>query len=141
VRAFNHLLGECGIVFFATANLARAHRRSFPQSLDGAPLILPTENTTLRRSLDQWFVAQGIHPKVVGEFEDSALLKVFGQAGMGIFPASAVIADEVRRQYQVHPVGTVDDVRDRYYAISVDRKLKHPGVIAISEEARRNVFA
>ena len=110
IRAFSHLLGECGIVFFGTAKLAAAHRRNFPESLDGAPVILPTENTTLRRSLDQWFAARGIRPRVVGEFEDSALLKVFGQVGMGLFPASSVIADEVQRQYQVRPVGRLDAV-------------------------------
>lgn len=140
IRAFNHLLGECGIVFFGTAKLAAAHRRNFPESLDGAPVILPTENTTLRRSLDQWFAARGIRPRVVGEFEDSALLKVFGQVGMGLFPASSVIADEVQRQYQVRPVGRLDEVRERFYAISVERKLKHPAVIAISEEARQKLF-
>ena len=140
IRAFNHLLGECGIVFFGTAKLAAAHRRNFPESLDGAPVILPTENTTLRRSLDQWFAARGIRPRVVGEFEDSALLMVFGQVGMGLFPASSVIADEVQRQYQVRPVGRLDEVRERFYAISVERKLKHPAVIAISEEARQKLF-
>ncbi len=140
IRAFNHLLGECGIVFFGTAKLAAAHRRNFPESLDGAPVILPTENTTLRRSLDQWFAARGIRPRVVGEFEDSALLKVFGQVGMGLFPASSIIADEVQRQYQVRPVGRLDEVRERFYAISVERKLKHPAVIAISEEARQKLF-
>lgn len=140
IRAFSHLLGECGIVFFGTAKLAAAHRRNFPESLDGAPVILPTENTTLRRSLDQWFAARGIRPRVVGEFEDSALLKVFGQVGMGLFPASSVIADEVQRQYQVRPVGRLDEVRERFYAISVERKLKHPAVIAISEEARQKLF-
>jgi LysR family transcriptional activator of nhaA len=77
---------------------------------------------------------------VVGEFEDSALLQVFGQAGMGLFPASSVIADEVQRQYRVRPVGKVDGVRERFYAISVDRKLKHPAVVAISQEARQKLF-
>lgn len=140
IRAFNHLLGECGVVLCATAKLAATHRRSFPRSLDGAPLILPTENTTLRRALDQWFAARGVRPRVVGEFEDSALLKVFGQSGMGLFPVSAVIADEVQRQYQVRQVGTLDGIRERFYAISVERKLKHPAVIAISEEARDKLF-
>ena len=140
VRAFSHLLGECGVVFFGTAKLASAHRRNFPKSLDGAPVILPTENTTLRRSLDQWFAARGIRPRVVGEFEDSALLKVFGQRGMGLFPAPSIIANEVQRQYQVRPVGTLDGVRERFYAISAERKLKHPAVIAISAAARQKLF-
>lgn len=140
IRAFNHLLGECDVVFFATPRLASSYRRGFPKSLDGAPVILPTENTSLRRSLDQWFATRGIRPKVVGEFEDNALLKVFGQAGMGLFPASSIIADEVQRQYRVRPIGTLKGLRERFYAISVERKLKHPAVIAISEEARQKVF-
>lgn len=140
VRAFSHLLGECDVGFFATSQLAAAHRRKFPESLDGAPMLLPTENTSLRRSLDHWFVARGLRPRVVGEFEDSALLKVFGQTGMGIFPAPMVIASEVQRQYQVRPVGRADEVRERFYAISVERKLKHPAVVAIIEEARRKLF-
>lgn len=140
VRAFSHLLGDCGVAFFAKPKLAAVHARRFPMSLDGAPMLLPTENTALRRSLDQWFAARGIRPSVVGEFEDSALLKVFGQTGLGIFPAPSVIAAEVQRQYQVRLVGRVDDVRERFYAISVERKLKHPAVIAISEEARHVLF-
>jgi LysR family transcriptional activator of nhaA len=140
VRAFNHLLGECGVVLFGTAKLAAAYRRGFPKSLDGAPLILPTENTTLRRALDQWFAARDIRPQIVGEFEDSALMKVFGQAGMGLFPVSSIIADEARRQYEARPVGTLHELRERFYAISIERKLKHPAVIAISQEARQTLF-
>ena len=140
VRAFSHLLGECGIDFFATAELAHAHKRRFPKSLDGAPMLLPTENTALRRSLDAWFSARGVRPRVVGEFDDSALLKVFGQTGLGIFPAHSVIADEVERQYQVRVIGSADPVRERFYAISIERKLKHPAVVAISEEARQKLF-
>jgi LysR family transcriptional activator of nhaA len=140
IRAFNHLLGECDVVFFATAKLAAAHKRGFPKSLDGAPIILPTENTTLRRSLDQWFATRGIRPRIVGEFEDNALLSVFGQAGMGLFPASSVIADEVQRQYGVRPIGTLAGVHERFYAISVERKLKHSAVIAISQAARQTLF-
>jgi LysR family transcriptional activator of nhaA len=128
------------VVFFATKELAAAHRRKFPKSLDGAPMLLPTENTTLRRSLDQWFAARGVRPKLVGEFEDAALLKVFGQTGLGIFPATSVIADEVQRQYQVRPVGRTDEIRERFYAVSIERKLKHPAVVAISQEARQKLF-
>lgn len=140
IRAFNHLLGECGVMFFATAELAAKHRRNFPKSLNGAPMLLPTENTTLRRSLDEWFAARGVRPKVIGEFEDSALLKVFGQTGTGIFPAPSIIAKELQDQYQVRVVGRVEEVRERFYAISIERRLKHPAVVAISEQARRQVF-
>ncbi len=140
VRAFNHLLGECGVTFFASARLARERRRRFPRSLHGAPLLLPTENTTLRRSLDQWFEAQDIRPAIASEFEDSALLMAFGQAGVGIFAAPSIIEAEVRRQYRVQVIGRTDDVRERFYAVSAERKLKHPAVIAVSETARRKLF-
>jgi LysR family transcriptional regulator, transcriptional activator of nhaA len=140
IRAFSHLLGECGVVFFATPKLAAAHRRTFPESLDGAPMLLPTESTVLRRSLDYWFAARRLRPKVVGEFDDSALLKVCGQTGMGIFPVPAVIATEVEEQYGVREVGRSDELRERFYAISIERKLKHPAVVAISQEARQKLF-
>jgi len=140
VRAFNHLLGDCGVTFRGTEALARPRRRGFPRSLDGAPFLLPTENTTLRRSLEQWFEAQAIRPTAVSEFEDSALLMVFAQAGLGIFAAPSIIEAEIRRQFRVQRIGRTEDVRERFYAISVERKLKHPAVIAISESARRKLF-
>lgn len=141
IRAFSHLLGECGIVFFATEDLATKYRRNFPRSLIGAPMLLPTENTTLRRSLDHWFASRGIQPDVIGEFEDSALLGVFGETGTGIFPAPSVVAAQVQEQYRVRIVGRVEEVRERFYAISVERRLKHPAVVAISEAARKKLFS
>jgi len=140
VKAYSHLLGETEIAIFGTEPLAAAHRRGFPRSLDGAPMLLPTENTTLRRSIEQWLDHERIRPKVVGEFEDSALLKVFGQAGKGLFPAPAVIESEVRSQYDVKLVGRVPGVKERFYAISAERRLKHPAVVAISEAARQRLF-
>jgi LysR family transcriptional activator of nhaA len=140
VRAFSHLLGECGVVLAATAALARRHRRRFPHSLDGAPLLVPTPGTTLRRSLDQWIEATGVRPAIVGEFADSALLTAFGQAGVGLFPVPAVVANEVCRQYGVRVVGALSDVRERFYAISAERRLKHPAVVAISSAARERLF-
>jgi LysR family transcriptional activator of nhaA len=140
VRAFNHLLGECGVTIFGSAPLVAKYRRSFPRLLNGAPFLLPTDNTTLRRSLDQWFEAEGIRPTVVGEFEDSALLKVLGQSGKGLFAAPSVIEAEVRSQYRVQVVGRVEAVRERFYAISVERKLKNPAAVAISEAARQKLF-
>ncbi|HVY62351.1 MAG TPA: transcriptional activator NhaR [Planctomycetota bacterium] len=139
VRAFNHLLGECAIAFFATPALAARHRRRFPRSLDGAPLLLPTEGTTLRRSLDQWFSEVGVQPEVAGEFDGENLMKVFGQAGRGIFPAPAVVEREIARQYGVRVVGRADAVRERFYAVSLERKLRHPAVIALSEAARKTL--
>jgi LysR family transcriptional activator of nhaA len=140
VRAFNHLLGECGVSFFATDELAARYRTGFPASLNDAPLLLPTENTTLRRTVEQWFNGQGIRPRIVAEFEDSALLKVFGQAGEGIFAAPSAIEAEVQRQYAVALVGRVESIRERFYAISVERRLKNPAVVAISEVARHEIF-
>ncbi len=140
IRAFNHLLGECGVGFFGTDALARRCTGEFPGSLDQIPTLLPTENTILRRSLDQWFSEVGVRPRVVGEFEDSALLKVFGQAGEGVFPAPLAIASEVQRQYGVQRIGRVDSIRERFYAISVERRLKHPAVLAISKFARDEFF-
>jgi LysR family transcriptional activator of nhaA len=104
-------------------------------------MLLPTEDTVLRRSLEQWFEAQGVRPNVVGEFEDSALLKVFGLRGAGLFPAASVIAKEVEAQYKVRSIGTVPDVRERLYAVTVERRIKHPAVVAICETARLSVFA
>lgn len=140
VRAFAHLLGECGVTLFGAAKLAGAARRGFPKSLESAPMLLPTENTALRRSLELWFAEHGLRPRVVGEFEDSALLKVFGQAGYGLFPAASVIADEVVRQYQVRAVGELVGVRERFYAISTERRLKEPAVLAMTEAARSKLF-
>lgn len=140
VKAYSHLLGETPVAFFGTEALAAAHRKGFPRSLDGAPVLLPTEGSSLRRSLDQWFDTEGLRPRVAGEIEDRALLKVFGQAGVGLFPAPVAIEAEVRAQFGVKLVGRVDAVKERFYALSAERKLKHPAVVAISRAARRKLF-
>jgi len=140
VRAFSHLLGESGLSFFAKADLATKYRRRFPASLDGAPLLMPTEKTAVRRDLNQWFNTEDIRPAIIAEFEDTALMKVFGQDGVGLFPAPTVIEKEVCRQYRVRVAGRTDAVRERYYAISVERRLKHPAVVAICKTARKNLF-
>lgn len=140
VRAFNHLLGECGVTFFGTAALAQASRRRFPRSLDGAPMLLPTDNTTLRRGLDHWFEQQQIRPRIVSEFEDSALLKVFGQQGGGIFAGPSAIERAIEAQYGVRVVGRTDAVRERFYAISVERRLNNPALVAICAAARETLF-
>lgn len=139
-RAFSHLLGECGVTFFGAKPLASAFRKKFPQSLVGAPVLLPTDNTAVRRSLDEWFERIGVRPRIVSEFEDSALLKAFGEQGLGLFPAPSAITAEVQRQYHVDAVGTPEGVRERFYAISPERRLKHPAVVAISNAARSKLF-
>lgn len=141
VKAYSHLLGECGISFFATPELAKKLRKRFPQSLNGVDLLVPSENTAVRRALDTWLDSQAIRPVVVGEFDDAALMKVFGQEGAGVFPAATAIEREVQQQHRVQVIGRVESVRERYYAISAERKLKHPAVIAISEAARKGLFA
>lgn len=141
VRVFNHLLGECGTVLLAAPRLARRHRRGFPRSLDGAPFLLPAAGTAQRRALDEWLERHRVIPIVAGEIEDSALLKAFGEAGVGIFAAPAAIARAVCRQHGVAKVGIADGIRERFYAISAERRLAHPAVVAISNEARRKVFA
>ena len=135
VRVYSHLLVECGVVFLAAPRLASA-RKGFPGSLDGAPFLLPSPGTALRHGLERWFEAQGVRPEVVGEFDDSALLKAFGRRGLGLFAAPSVIEREVCAELQVQAVGRTDEVRERYYAISVERRLRHPAVVAIAEGAR-----
>ena len=140
VRAYNHLLGECGVTFFATKALAAKHRRSFPRSLDNAPLLLPMSRTAARRELDHWFATQSMRINIIAEFEDSALMKVFGHDGLGIFPAPSVIEDDVCRQYAVNVVGRLEDVRERFYAISVERRAQHPAVAAICSRNRGDIW-
>ena len=140
VRAFNHLLGESDVTVFATPALAGRYKRGFPGSLDGAPWLLQTPNTALRRSLDAWFAAAGVRPDVAAEVEDVALLQVLGQQGLGVFAAPSVVEAEVRRAYGVRAVGRLPAVRERFYAVSVERRLKHPAVVAVSEAARRDLF-
>lgn len=139
VRAFNHPLGDCGITFFGVSALATQVRRGFPESLTDAPMLLPTPNTALRRSLDQWFQKHDLHPRVVGEFEDSALLKVFGQRGTGVFPAPSIIEREVARQYRVRPITRIEDVREYFYAITLDRTVKNPFAAEICDRAREKL--
>ncbi len=140
VRAYNHLLGECGVSIFGVPVLARKYRRGFPLSLDGAPFLLPTDNTSLRQSLGRWFEAEGIRPSILGEFEDSALIKVFGQAGHGLFAAPTIIESDVQRQHQVRLVGRIDAARTRFYAVSVERRVTHPAVRAITDAAKEKLF-
>ncbi len=141
VRIFNHLLGECGVTIFGTEALSRRYRRGFPRSLDGAPFVMQTENTALRRSLDAWCIANDVHPDITCEAEDVALLQVFGQEGMGMFAAPTVVESQIRKHYGVRVVGRLPEVRERFYAISVERKLLHPGVVAITEAARTRLFS
>lgn len=142
IKAFSHLLGECSVTVFGAPALLKLHgRRNFPKSLDGAPFLFPLEGTVLRRSLDEWLARVGIRPKMVAEIDDSGLVKVFGQAGAGLFAAPTAVEREVRRQYGVRVVGRIDSIRERFYAISAERRIRHPAVLAISSSARAELFA
>ena len=140
VEAHSHLLGESGVTLFGTEKLLRRYRRNFPLSLNGAPFLLPTTNSVLRRGIDEWFRKHNIKPLILGEFEDGATMKAFGQEGHGLFPGSSVVAREIARQYQVRTVAHIKGLTERFYAITVDRRLKHPAVVAISESAQKTVF-
>lgn len=135
LRVYSHSLGECVIALFGVAALAERYRGNFPYSLDGAPLLLPTRNNMLRHRLDQWLAAHGLRPEVMGEFEDSALLKTFGRGGLGLFPAPAVLAPDIAAQFNAVPVGEIAEVREQFYAITTERRIRHPAVEAIRQAA------
>jgi LysR family transcriptional activator of nhaA len=140
VRAYSHALGSCGVCWMATPAIAASLRRGFPQSLDGVPMLLPTEDTAIRRSLDQWLDQHDVHPLLAGEFEDYALLREFARAGHGFAPVPAVQEQQFRRQFGFVRVGMMETVRAEFFAISVERSVKHPAVAAIVQGAR-HIFA
>ena len=140
IKVFNHPLGESTIAFFAPPRLSSTLKRRFPQSLDKAPMLVPTTNSPLRRGLEEWFDAQEIAPQIVGEFEDSALMNRFGNAEGCVFPAPSAIAHDVAALYGARMLGRADTVRERYYVISAERRLKHPGVLAMTTAARDELF-
>ncbi len=140
VRAFNHLLGECGTTVFGTPALAARFTAGFPRSLDGAPFLLPLHGSTVRRALDTFFHQHDVRPSVTGEYADSALLKVFGQNGYGLFTQPSVLEAEVRQQYGVEVVGRLPDLTQQFYAVSAERRVEHPAVTAITHAARTRLF-
>lgn len=140
VRAFNHPLGECGITFFAAPAMAARYRDGFPHSLQDAPMLVPALNTALRGNLMHWLDQLDIRPQIVGEFEDRALMQAFGQAAVGVFMSPSVIDEEIARQCGVDAIGSTTEVCECYYAISAERHLRHPAVVAVSQAARLDVF-
>ncbi len=140
LRAYNHKLGESGLSFFALRNVARRYANNFPDSLEDAPMLMPSPNSALRRRLDEWFESMEIAPVIVGEIDDSALLKAFGEAGAGLFAAPSVIEKEVCRMYRTRVVGRVDSIRESVYAISSERRIKHNSVALITSTARSELF-
>ena len=139
VKAFNHRLGDCGTTFFASRKLAHL-RKGFPGSLQDAPALLPAEGTALRRALDAWLARAGVRPVLAGEFDDSALMMAFGARGLGVFAAPRVLEEEVRTQYGVSVIGRAEDVRETFYAITVERRLRHPAVVTLAGAARDAIF-
>jgi LysR family transcriptional activator of nhaA len=140
-RGYSHKLGECAVSFFATPALRKTLKGPFPQCLNGAPILLPSTGNQLRSGIDAWLDKNRIRPRIISEFDDSALMKAFGQEGAGIFVAPAAIKSEVERQYQVVSIGRVDEVRERFYAISVERRVLHPVVATVVDAARTMLFA
>jgi LysR family transcriptional activator of nhaA len=140
VRVFNHLLGSSAVGLFASPPLANFYRKNFPDSLTGAPFLLPMKNSAFRQVLDQWFEARSIRPRILGEFQDTALLTTFGQTGAGIFAAPLAIEREVRKRYGVSRLGDLDMQVTEYYAISAERKIKHPAATVIAEVAKHRLF-
>ncbi len=142
VRAFNHLLGECGLTFFATTDLThKLNDKTFPQCLHGAPMLLPGVDDAVRPKLTRWLDDHKIVPRIMGEFDDGALMKVFAQAGVGVFAVPSSSFDQMEQQSGLIALGSTKEVTKSFYAISVERKLKHPAVIAISEAARHEIFS
>ncbi|HKX52394.1 MAG TPA: transcriptional activator NhaR [Nitrosospira sp.] len=141
VKGYSHKLGNCGITFFAAPRLAKTFKKKWPHLLDAAPLLIPGKDAAIRTPLMRWFDVHQLRPHIVGEFDDSALMQAFGQAGIGIFIAPSVIADEVQREHGVAVVGRTDEVTEQFYAISLERRLTHPAVVAINDTAHRELFA
>ncbi len=140
VRAYNHLLGSSGLTVFGTEALLRELKEPFPKLLDDAPFLLPGEGVAIRPLVEQWFETHEVRPRIIGEFDDSALLKAFGQGGAGLFVAPTTIADYVCRQYGVQVAGRMDSVCEHLYAITPERRLRHPAAVAVSQAAVHELF-
>ncbi len=141
IRGFNHKLGECAISFFASEKIRKELKGDFPACLEGAPLLMPTSVHQLRGAIDNWLDKSRIHPNIIAEFDDSALMKAFGQQSAGVFVAPKVIKDEIERQYKSKEIGCVDEIKEVFYAISVERKITHPVVSHLLESARNILFS
>jgi LysR family transcriptional activator of nhaA len=141
LRVFSHMLFESGTIVAGAPALAAAYTAGFPECLNGAPFLLPTRNNALRGRIDEWFELHNARPDVVGEFEDNALLNTFGRRGAGLFFAPAALAADLEEQFGAVLVGQVPQVREQVYAISNERKIKHPAVEAILSSVHEGVFS
>lgn len=141
LRVFSHLLGESDMKLFGVQKLARKYKRNFPASLHGAPLLLPTRNNALRGRIDAWLVQHEVRPDIVGEFEDNAMLTTFARNGLGLFFAPSALAQDLQEQFDARLVGDVPELREQFYAISNERKIRHPAVEAILTAVHSGPFA
>jgi LysR family transcriptional activator of nhaA len=133
IKVFNHRLCSSGISFMTAQKASRKHR--FPQLLDGTPFLMPESNTPLHNSLKSWFDRQGIHPAIVGEFSGGALMKIFGQEGIGAFAVPTIVEREVRAQYKVTTAGRTAEITSQFYAVTADRRVRHPAIVAVMKAA------
>ena len=135
LKVHNHPLGTSGMGWYASRHWWAAARKDFPASLGKVPVLLPTTHSIVRGPLDQWFIQPGLHPRVVGEFEDSALLETFGGSGLGVFPAALSVQEDLLQRHQVRLLGACEGVDEHYYAISTERKVKHVVVQSLLSQA------
>jgi LysR family transcriptional regulator, transcriptional activator of nhaA len=141
VKGYSHKLGECGVTFLASAELSKKIGKKFPDNLKNTPLLLPGQDSALRNALMRWLNQYDVRANIVGEFDDSALMKSFGQAGAGVFPVPSAVADEVCQQFNVKKIGSTQEIKEQFYIISAERRLTHPAVKAVSDGARENIFS
>jgi LysR family transcriptional activator of nhaA len=140
IRAYNHLLGESGVTFFSTPDKAAELEEDFPRSLEGQTMLMPSSGSSLRRDLDLWLERNNINPLIIAEFDDRALMKAFGERGAGIFTSPTAVEKDVLEKYGVRVIGRTDELTERYYLISAERKIKNPAVSAITQVARDTLF-
>ncbi|MDR1368092.1 MAG: transcriptional activator NhaR [Candidatus Accumulibacter sp.] len=141
VRGFSHLLGESVLTVFGVPDFAKKFSKDFPRSLNNAPFLLPGEDMAIRPKLLEWLDSLGIRPRIVAEFDDSALMKAFGRGGAGLFVAPTAIREHVCEQYKVTEIGRIEDVVEQTYAITTERRSRHPGIVAIGRTAREEMFS
>jgi LysR family transcriptional activator of nhaA len=141
VKAFNHPLGSSAVSFFAAPRLMPRLQGEFPACLDGVPMLVPSASSAVRQQLEGWFAKHQITPVVVGEFDDAALMKAFGREGQGVFMAPSVLAEETCQQFAATAIGHTDELVESFYAVSVERRISHPCVQAITHAARGQLFS
>jgi len=140
VKAYNHVLGSSTMSFFCAPELARRLQGPFPACLNGAPMLIPGPASTVRAQVDAWLTLHTLHPRIVGEFDDGALMKAFGREGRGVFISPSVVEQQTCEQYSVQVIGRSTDLVEQFYAISVERRITHPGVVAITQAARATLL-